>query len=81
MVEKERFNDIAIPAFPCHTQAVERCVKLVTELLVGWPVSVAGPKAADGLIRTKLMSRSKMPTFNFKGCYKAWIFLFRVYLI
>lgn len=67
MVEKERLNDIAIPAFPCHTQAVERCVKLVTEA----SMAVAGPKARDGLIRTKLMSRSKMPTFNFKGQYKA----------
>lgn len=67
MVEKERLNDIAIPAFPCHTQAVERCVKLVTEA----SMAVAGRKARDRLIRTKLMSPSKMPTINFKVQYKA----------
>lgn len=48
--------------FPCHTQAVERTVKLVTEA----SLAVAGTEARDGFIMTKLKSRSGMPNFNTK---------------
>lgn len=41
--------------FPCHTQTVERCVKLVTEA----SQSVCGTEARDGYIRSTLLSRSK----------------------
>ena len=41
------------PEFPNHTQAVERCVKLVTEA----PVAVVGEKKRGGFIRNKIISR------------------------
>lgn len=55
------FND-----FPCHTQAVERCVKLVSEA----SKKVCGVDARDGLIRTTLLSRSIMPEFSTKSDFK-----------
>ena len=55
--EKKQF-----PSFPCHTQAVERCVKLVTEA----SFSVCGQKSRDGFIRSRIESRKKMPTFETK---------------
>lgn len=51
--------------FPCHTQAVERCVKLVTEA----SKSVCGTEARDGFIRTTLLSRSVMPEFSSKAAF------------
>ena len=53
-------------SFPIHTQAVERCVKLVTEA----SQKVCGADARDGLIRTTLFSRSIMPEFSKKSDYK-----------
>src|SRR6266516_3714166 len=41
------------PRYPCHTQAVERTVKLVTEA----STSVCGEKAKDGFIRVRLEPR------------------------
>lgn len=55
------------PKYPCHTQAVERCVKLVTEACA----SVCGSKARDGFIRVRLESRKIMPSFNTKSEYLA----------
>lgn len=52
-----------IQKFPCHTQAVERCVKLVTEA----SSKVCGHEARDGYIRTTLESRSIMPMFTHKS--------------
>lgn len=49
--------------FPCHTQAVERCVKLVTEAAG----KVCGHESRDGYIRTTLKSRSLMPKFDTKS--------------
>ena len=51
---------------PCHTQAVERCVKLVTET----SLKVAGDVKRDGYIRAVFTSRSVMPTFITKKQYK-----------
>lgn len=48
--------------FPCHTQAVERCVKLVTEA----SQKVVGAKNRDGFIRSTLASRASMPKFASK---------------
>lgn len=42
--------------FPCHTQAVERSVKLVTE--------VCGEISRDGYIRAKLQAREGLPVFD-----------------
>ncbi|GBL73723.1 hypothetical protein AVEN_230709-1 [Araneus ventricosus] len=52
--------------FPCHTQAVERCVKLVTEA----SQKVLGSNSRDGFIRTTLLSRSSMPNFSSKSYFK-----------
>lgn len=59
-------NELKIPDFPCHTQSVERCIKSVTEA----SQCVIGTKSRDGLIRNKIESRNKMPSFNFKGQFK-----------
>ena len=48
--------------YPCHTQAVERCIKVVTEA----SQSVCGENRRDGFIRTRLESRAKMPVFETK---------------
>ena len=53
------------PQFPCHTQAVERCVKLVTEA----SAAVCGAPARDGFIRARLEARRIMPLFDTKRQY------------
>ena len=52
--------------FPCHTQAVERCVKHFTEAAS----SVCGSEARDGFILGKLKSRNIMLKFDTKKDYK-----------
>jgi len=52
--------------FPCHTQSVERCVKLVTEA----SLAVCGPEARDGFIRARLKARRTLPSFETKKDYK-----------
>jgi len=54
------------PKYPCHTQAVERCVKLATEE----SAAVCGSKPRDGFIRVRLDSRKRMPYFNKKADYR-----------
>ena len=54
---------IDFPNYPCHTQSVERCVKLVTAV-------VCGTKSRDGYIRVTLESRKRMPIFNTKAEYR-----------
>ena len=51
--------------FPCHTQGVERCVKLVTEATA----AVCGTKNRDGFIGARLRSRELLPTFESKKDY------------
>jgi hypothetical protein len=58
---------VEFPRFPCHTQAVERCVKAVTEA----STAVVGPEARDGFIRARIQSRSNMPTFETKANYRS----------
>lgn len=57
---------VNIPKFPCHTQAIERHIKLVIEA----SVAVCGFDRRDGFIRAKLESRSKMKTYNTKSEFK-----------
>lgn len=57
---------LEIVDFPCHTQSVERCVKLVTEA----SQSVADARSRDGFIRNKLESRAEMPNFGHKNEFK-----------
>ena len=46
-----------VPNYPCHNQAVERNVKLVTEA----SLSVAGEEARHGLVLSTITSRKNMP--------------------
>lgn len=51
--------------FPCHTQAVERTVKLVTEA----SSAVCGFNKRDGWIKATIKSRKNMPFFSSKNKY------------
>ncbi|GBM10754.1 hypothetical protein AVEN_136-1 [Araneus ventricosus] len=52
--------------FPCHTQAVERSFKLVTEV----SAKVYGFQNRDGFVRSTYFSRSIMPEFYHKADFK-----------
>lgn len=56
-----------IKNLPCHTQATERCVKLVTES----SSAVCGPIRREGFIKNKLQSCHFMPKFNTKREYRS----------
>ncbi|GBM74187.1 hypothetical protein AVEN_104810-1 [Araneus ventricosus] len=58
-----------IQRFSCHTQAVERCIKLVTEA----SNKVCGHEARDGYIRATMKFRSVMPNFFKKSDFKCVI--------
>jgi hypothetical protein len=58
---------VSIYNFPCHTQAVERCVK---KLETDASSKVCGHSSRDGYIRTTLLSRSVMPTFSHKSDFQ-----------
>nr|CAH7730300.1 unnamed protein product [Callosobruchus chinensis] len=62
----ENNDTLEFPRFPCHTQAVERCVKLVTEA----SSCVIGEEARDGFIRLRVKSREIMPHFHHKAEHK-----------
>lgn len=47
---------------PCHTQAVERTVKVVTEAAM----TLCNKKSREGFILAKLASRKSMPKFDTK---------------
>jgi hypothetical protein len=66
LIRDKDYSVIQFPRLPCHTQAVERCVKLVTEA----SVAVCGEEARDGYIRVRLESRRIMPVFDTKKHYK-----------
>lgn len=51
------------PRFPCHTQAEERCVKLVTEALA----AVCGETSRHGFIRARNASQQLMPKLETKS--------------
>jgi len=50
---------------PCHTQAVERAVKLVTEA----SMSVCGETVRNGFIKNRIQFRQQMAAFNTKSDY------------
>lgn len=56
---------LGVGKFPCHTQAVERYVKLVMEA----SAAVCGAESRDGFIQSRLASRKLMPSFNTKSQY------------
>ena len=51
---------------PCHTQFVERHMKVVTEV----SSRVSGQNQSDGVVMTTLALRRKMPKFNLKSQFK-----------
>ena len=57
---------IQLPHFPCHIQAVERCIKLVTKA----SDAVCGQEQRDGFIQARIESRTIMKTFNTKAEYQ-----------
>ena len=69
MVKAKDAPLVEFPQFLCHTQAVKRCIKLVTET----SAAVCGTVARDGLIRARLASRKIIPCFNTKSefCFTA----------
>ncbi len=60
-IENER--TLPFEKFPCHTQIVERMVKLVTEA----SSKVFELNVQDGFIRSTLQSHKKMPSFESKA--------------
>ena len=50
---------------PCHTQAVGRCVKMVTAV----SASVCDEMKGDGMVHVRLQSRKNKPIFNTKAHY------------
>ncbi|GBP41928.1 hypothetical protein EVAR_31691_1 [Eumeta japonica] len=62
-IVKSGFGTILkVKKYSCHTQAVERCIKLVTEA----SSAVCGEHKRDGFIRARLLSRQQMPHFDTK---------------
>ncbi|XP_055922808.1 uncharacterized protein LOC129953593 [Eupeodes corollae] len=55
-------ENIELSKYPCHTQAVERCIKLVTEA----SASVCGQESRDGFIKARISSRKLLPKFETK---------------
>ena len=49
-----------IAKFPCHSQAVERHIKLFTEA----SATVCDQETRDGFIRTQIPSRKEIPKFE-----------------
>ncbi|KAF2878775.1 hypothetical protein ILUMI_27402 [Ignelater luminosus] len=58
-------DEIEILKFPCHSQAVDRCVELVTEALAAACVN----DARHGFIRNRIASRVTSPIFETKEQY------------
>ena len=54
-----------VPAFACHTQPVERAIKLVTEAAS----SVFGVEARDGYIRQRIRSRQQVACCDSKSAF------------
>ena len=61
------YNTLAIELEkdPCHTQAVKRCVSLVSDA----PGAMCGQKQQHGFIGTRISSRQSMPNFEMKTQY------------
>ena len=64
----KRIQPEALPDFPCHSQAVKWHVKLVTEA----SSQVHGVRARQGLILSKLKSRTKLSKLDTKSDLIKW---------
>ena len=60
-----RLASCSISNIPCHSQAVERMVKLISESAR----NVVGVSNRDGFIRSTIESRRHNPSFETKGDY------------
>ena len=63
LITTEVIPTVLFPKFPCHMQAAESHVKLVTKAAK----AVCGHKSRDGFIRAPVASRQLMQTFESKG--------------
>ena len=65
--EIQSFVDVplSVPAFPCHTQAVERAIRLVSEA----STSVVGEESRNGFIRQWIRSRKELGRYDTKKQY------------
>ncbi|CAG9826869.1 unnamed protein product [Diabrotica balteata] len=66
LIDSSIIADFDFPKYPCHTQAVERCVKLVSES----SLLVTGPERRDGFIRSKIKSKDFLVTYDNKAQFK-----------
>ncbi|GBM45722.1 hypothetical protein AVEN_162190-1 [Araneus ventricosus] len=66
IAENASIKDLQIYKFPCHTQTVGHCVKLMTEAAS----TVCGSHSRDDFIRNTMASRAIMPSFEHKANYK-----------
>ncbi|GBO20620.1 hypothetical protein AVEN_55943-1 [Araneus ventricosus] len=65
MGKQEQFPVLTFEEFKCHTQFVERCVKLISEAVM----KVCGETARYAYIRAELQARKELPTFDNKRQY------------
>ena len=66
MISAQISPSAIFPLFPCHTQAVERCVKLVTEA----SASVCGETSQHGFVQARVASCQLMPKIDSECDYK-----------
>ena len=64
-IQNKTFPPLDFVKYPCHTQAVERSIRLVSEA----SSAVSGEDARDGFIRARIQSRGIMKSFNTKREY------------
>ena len=66
IINVEDIRSLGVFQMPCHTQNVERHIKLVTESAQ----KVANTEPRDGYIRNTIESRKIMPKFETKNDFK-----------
>ena len=59
-VKKFVTHPLLVPFFKCHTQAVDRAIRIVTEA----ESAVIGPEARDGFIRQRMRYRKEVGRFD-----------------
>ncbi|GBO05495.1 hypothetical protein AVEN_263789-1 [Araneus ventricosus] len=60
MCKEKQFPALTFEEFPCHTQSVERCVKLISEAAM----KVCDDTARYGYIRAQFQARKELPTLT-----------------
>ena len=66
-------SPLQVPKFPCHTQAVERAVKVVSDAC-----SQVYHQERDGFIRQRIRARKIMPQVNTKKDFEALLESFHI---